>query len=166
MYSRPQYTDLTYMGGTRPFGPMSKIFGTVIKSWHKRLTIKFGVHQTYHVLKTPVYRFDLYGRYQTLWTDEQNFWYCYLELEYKPKYQVQCESDVPCVQEPSYRFDLYWRYQILYSPFSIPTSVWVIEAYVQIFKSVALCVRTQSCLLQTDEMLIFSKIWTKTILSK
>ena len=37
-----------------------------------------------------------------------------------------------------------------YSPFSIATSVWVIEAYVQIFKSVALCVRTQSCLQQTD----------------
>ena len=31
-----------------------------------------------------------------------------------------------------------------YSPFSIPTSVWVLEAYVQIFKSVAFCVRTQS----------------------
>ena len=37
-----------------------------------------------------------------------------------------------------------------YSPFSIPTSVWVIEAYVQLFKSVALCVRTPSCLQQTD----------------
>ena len=32
-----------------------------------------------------------------------------------------------------------------YSPFSIPNSVWVIEAYVQIFKSVAL-----SCLPQMD----------------
>ena len=37
-----------------------------------------------------------------------------------------------------------------YSPFSIPTSVWVMEVYVQIFKSVALCVRTQLCLPQTD----------------
>ena len=35
-----------------------------------------------------------------------------------------------------------------YGTFSIPTSV--IEAYVQIFKSIALCARTQSCLPQTD----------------
>ena len=26
-----------------------------------------------YVPKTPVYRFDLYGRYQILWTDEDNF---------------------------------------------------------------------------------------------
>ena len=44
MWSRPQYTDLTYMGGTGP---------------------------------------------------------CSLELVYKPKYQIWCESDVPCAQDPS-----------------------------------------------------------------
>ena len=27
MFPRPQYTDLTTMGGTGPFGPMSIIFG-------------------------------------------------------------------------------------------------------------------------------------------
>ena len=37
----------------------------------------------------------------TLWTDKDNFWYCYLELVYKPKYQILCNSDVPCAQDPS-----------------------------------------------------------------
>ena len=46
--------------------------------------------------KTPVYRFGLYGRYQILWTHENNFRKCYLELVHKPKYQIWCESDVPC----------------------------------------------------------------------
>ena len=27
------------------------------------------------------------------------FWWCY--LVYKPKYQIWCESDVPCGQDPS-----------------------------------------------------------------
>ena len=104
MYSRQQFTDLTYMGGTRPCGPVTIILGSVIWGQHTSLNIKFGVARTFHVLKAPVYRFDLY------------------------------------VPDPVYR----------HSPFSIPTSVWVIEAYVQIFKSVAHCVRTQSCLPQTD----------------
>ena len=30
----------------------------------------------------------LYGTYRILWTDEDNFWWCYLELVYKPKYQI------------------------------------------------------------------------------
>ena len=98
MCSRPQFTNLAYMGGTVACGPMTIIFGSI--------NIKFGVKRTFHVLKTPVYRFDLYGRYQILFTDI---------------------ADI-----------------------SIPTSVRVIEAYVQIFQSVALCVRTQSCLPQTD----------------
>ena len=55
----------------------------------------------FHVVKTPVYRFDLYGRYQSLWTDDDNFWFFYLELVYKPKYQIWCESDVPYAQDPS-----------------------------------------------------------------
>ena len=52
MCSRPQFIDLTYMGGTGPYGPMTIIFG-------------------------------------------------YLELVYKPKCQIWCESDVPCAQDPS-----------------------------------------------------------------
>ena len=113
MCSRPQFTDLTYMGGIGPCGPITIIFGIVIQSQYISLNIKFGVNRTFHVLKTPVYRFDLYGRYRTLVTDDNNFWQCYLELVYKPKYQAQCESDVPCAEDPSYRFDLYGRYRTL-----------------------------------------------------
>ena len=86
MCSRPQFTDLTYMGGTGPCGPMTIIFGSVIKSWYRSLKIQFGVNRTFYVLKTPVCRIDLYGRYRTLWIDDDNFWWCYLELAYKPKY--------------------------------------------------------------------------------
>ena len=67
----------------------------------------------FHVLKTPVYRFDLYERDMTLWTDDDYFWWYYLELVYKPKYQIWCESDVSCAQAPAYRFDLYGRYQTM-----------------------------------------------------
>ena len=79
-------TDLTYMGGTGPCRPMTIIFGGLIQSQYTSQNIKFGVNQTFHVLKTTIYRFDLYGGYQTLWTDDDNFWQCYLELVYKPKY--------------------------------------------------------------------------------
>ena len=37
--------------------------------------MNFIVNRKFHVLKTPVYRFDLHGRYQTLWTDDDNFFY-------------------------------------------------------------------------------------------
>ena len=100
MWSRPQYTDLTYTGGTGPCGPMSIIFGSVSKSQYTSLNIAFGVTRTFHVVTTPVYRFDLYGRYRTLWTDEDNFQWCYLQLVYKSKYKIQCESDVACTQDP------------------------------------------------------------------
>ena len=60
--------------------------------------MKFGVKRTFHVLKTPVYRFDLYRRYQTMWTDEDNFLY-------KPIHKIWCESDL----------DLYGRYQTLWT---------------------------------------------------
>ena len=75
MCSRPQFTDLTYMGGTGPYGPMTIIFGSVIKSLH----IKFGANRSFHVPKIPVYRFGLYGWYQILWTDIAYF-------EYQPAY--------------------------------------------------------------------------------
>ena len=94
-------TDLTYMGGTGPYGPMTIIFCCVIKSQQKSLSIKFGVNRTLLVLKTLVYRFDLYGRYQTLWTDDYNFLQCYIELVYKPIHQIWCESDVSCGQDSS-----------------------------------------------------------------
>ena len=69
MCSRPLFTDLTYIGGTGPCGPLTIIFGSVIKI----LRIKFGANRSFHVPKTPVYRFDLYGRCQTLWTYDDNF---------------------------------------------------------------------------------------------
>ena len=74
-------------------------------------------------------------------------------MVYKSKYQIWYESDVPCTQETSIPIGFIWEVPDpvdRYSPFSIPTSVWIREAYVQSFKSVALCVRTQSCLPQTD----------------
>ena len=71
---RRHYTDLTYMGGSGPCGPMRTIFSSVIYSSYISLNIEFGVIRMFHVLKTPVYRFDHYGRYRTLWTDENNFW--------------------------------------------------------------------------------------------
>ena len=73
------------------------------------------MNRTFHVLKTPVYRIDLYGRHRTLWTDDDIFWWYYLELVYKPKYQIWYESDVPCAQDISYRFDLYGRYRTLWT---------------------------------------------------
>ena len=60
MCPRPQYSDLTTMGGTEPCGPM-------------RINIKFGANRTLYVPKTPVYRFDYCGEYGILWTDEDNF---------------------------------------------------------------------------------------------
>ena len=54
MYSRPQFTDYTYMGGTGPCLQMTIIFGSVIWSYYTSLNIKFGVNRTFHVLKTPV----------------------------------------------------------------------------------------------------------------
>ena len=53
---------------------MTQIFGSAIKSYYTILNIKFGVNRTFHVLKTPVYRFDLYGGYETLCIDDDNFW--------------------------------------------------------------------------------------------
>ena len=63
MRSRPQFTDLTYMGSTGPCGPMRITFGSVIRSWYTSLNIKFDANRTFYEPKTPVYRFDLYGRY-------------------------------------------------------------------------------------------------------
>ena len=85
MRPRPRYTDLTYMGGTGPCGWMRIIFGSVIYNWYPSINIKIGANRTFYVPKNPVYRFDLYERYRILWSDEDRFWLCYLELVYKPK---------------------------------------------------------------------------------
>ena len=109
MCSRPQYTDSTTMGGTGTSGPMRIIFSSVIKSWYTSPNIKLFANLTFYVLKTPVYRFDLYGRYRTLWTNENNFWKCYLELVYKPKCQIWYESDFPCAQDPGIPVSFIWE---------------------------------------------------------
>ena len=85
---------------------MTITFGSVIESQYTSLNIKFGVNRTTHVVKTKVYRFDLYGRYRTLWTDDDCFWWYYLQVVYKqvvykPKYPIWWESDVPCAQSQS-----------------------------------------------------------------
>ena len=51
------------------------IFGNLVYSYHTILNIKFGVNRTFHVPKTPIYRFDLYESYQNLWTDIAHFQY-------------------------------------------------------------------------------------------
>ena len=109
MCSRPQFTDLTYIGGTRLCGSVTIIFDSVIWSQYTSLTIKFGVNRPFHVLKTPVYRFGLYERYRTLWTDDDNFWQYYLELVYKPNFQIWCESSITCAQDPSLPIWLIWE---------------------------------------------------------
>ena len=60
MCSRPKYVDLTTVEGTCE--PLRMIFSSVTLSWYTILNIKFGVNRMFHVLKTTVYRFDLYGR--------------------------------------------------------------------------------------------------------
>ena len=67
------------------------------------------MNQKFYVLKTLAYRFDLYGRYRTLWSDKDCFWQCYLELVYKPKYQIWCESDFRCAQDPGIPVWFIWE---------------------------------------------------------
>ena len=68
MCPRPQYIDLTYMGGAGSCGPMRLIF----KSYYTSLNIEFGPHRTFKIM---VYRFGLYGRYHILWTHIAQFQY-------------------------------------------------------------------------------------------
>ena len=63
----------------------------------------------FHVLKTPVYRFDYYGSYRTLWSDEANFWYISLNI----KLGVNRTSHV--FKSLVFRLDFYGRYQIMWT---------------------------------------------------
>ena len=74
------------MGGTGSCDSIKIIFGYHVNSSHVILNIKFGVNRMFYVVKTQVYRLDLYVGYQILWTADDNFYYCYLELAYMPKY--------------------------------------------------------------------------------
>ena len=53
-----------YMGGTGPYRPLRVIFCSDMQSWYTSLNIEFRANRKFHVLKTPVYRFDLDGRYR------------------------------------------------------------------------------------------------------
>ena len=113
------------MGGTGPCDSIKLIFGNHVYSWNGILNIKCGVNRLFHVLK----------RYQTLWTDEDDFQQCYLELVYNPKYQICCESDFPCAQDLPIWFIWDVRDPVdRYSLFLIPTGLWLIEACVQSLK--------------------------------
>ena len=60
MRSRPQFTDLTYMGGTGPSVPMTIIFEVLLR------------------------------------------------VSIQAKFQIWCESDVPCTQDNSLPISLIW----------------------------------------------------------
>ena len=111
MCSRPQYTDLTCMGGTGPCELMKIIFGSVIRSWYISIDIKFWVNRKFHVLKTPVYRFCLYGKYQ------DDYYY----------------------DQDDYR----------YSPFSIPSGLWLMKTYFAKFE-VCRFLRSGASVITTD----------------
>ena len=66
MCVRPQFPDLTYIGDSRFNKPIQELFCNSTKSQFTSLNMKFGVNRIFHVPRTPVYRFDLYGRYQSL----------------------------------------------------------------------------------------------------
>ena len=46
--------SFTYMGGTRPCGPITITFGSIIESQYTSLNFIFGVNRTLHVLKNQV----------------------------------------------------------------------------------------------------------------
>ena len=115
MCSRPQFTDLTYMGGTGSCPPMTIIFGSVIYSQYTSSITKFGVIRKFHVLKPPVYRFDLYGRYQTLWTDDDNFFGVFLCQYTSLNIKFGVIRMFHVLKTSVYRFDLQGRYQTLWT---------------------------------------------------
>ena len=56
-----------YMEATGPCDSSKIIFGNHVCNYtmqHTIANIKYGVNRMFHVVKTPVYRFDLYGRYR------------------------------------------------------------------------------------------------------
>ena len=111
MCSRPQFTDLAYMGGTGPCGPMTIIFSSVMKSWYTSLTTKFGVYRAFHVLKTRVIPFSYMGGPEPCGPMTIIFGSAIRILHIK--FGANRSFHVP--QIPVYRFGLYGRYQILWT---------------------------------------------------
>ena len=65
---------LIYMRGTGLYDSIKIIFGYHVNSQHIILNIKLDVNRMFHVVMF---------QYRTLWTDDDHFWQCYLELVYK-----------------------------------------------------------------------------------
>ena len=114
MQSRQLLTDLTYMGGTRPCGPMTIIFRSVIQSQHTSLYSSFGVNRTIHVLKTTVTDLTYMGVTRPCGP---------MTIIFRSVIQSQHTSlnitfGVTCtlhlLSTTVYRFDLYGRYQTLW----------------------------------------------------
>ena len=113
MCSRPQFTDLTSMGGTGLCEPMTIIFCSDIQSQHTSLNIKFGVNRTFHVLKTPVTDLTYMGGTGTC-APMTIIFGSVIQSQYTSqniKFGVNRTFHV--VKTPVYRFDLYERYQVL-----------------------------------------------------
>ena len=102
MYSRPQFVDLTYMGGTRRCGPTTIIFGGIIQSQHTSLNIKSGVYRTFHELKTQFTDLTYMGGPGPAHRQHTSL---------NTKFGVNRTFHV--LKTPVYRFVLYGRYQTL-----------------------------------------------------
>ena len=75
-----QHFDLINIGGTRYCWAIKIIFGNQTWTNYTNLNINFGVNRTFHMPKTPVSWFNLYGSYPTLRTDQDNFQYSHLKF--------------------------------------------------------------------------------------
>ena len=60
MFAKENHFFFLYSPGTFEYHPVS-------------LNIKFGVNLENNVIKTSVSRFNLYGKYQTVWTNQDHF---------------------------------------------------------------------------------------------
>ena len=103
------------------------------------------MNRTFHVFKTSVYRFDIYGKYRTLWTLDDNF-----VVLFRVSMQAEILSLVwsgrSMCSKPHF-IDLTYMGGIrscgpIWPIFN--TGLRLIEAYLQSLNSVALCVRTQT----------------------
>ena len=115
MCARPQFTDLNYTGATGPCGPMTIIFGSVIWSQYIILNIKFGVNRTFHVRKTPVYRFDLCGSQRPCGPMTIIFGIVLQSQQTSLNIKFGVNRTFHVLKTSVYRFDLYARYRILWT---------------------------------------------------
>ena len=107
--ARTQISDLAYMGGSGLCGPMTIIFGSVIKTEYKSLTTKFGVNRAFHVIKLQFIDLTYMGGTgpYVLMTIifSSVIWRLYTSITIK--FGVNRAFHV--LKTPVYRFDLYKR---------------------------------------------------------